>query len=136
MALKIYRSKCILGTHITVGNLVKHIHFTGHSNGGGYYISTDKLEQDAIEKDAWFKDGTIRIHEVVDDVPSVTEVPAEEDKPAKKIVEGITKCSQARDWIEQNLGIDCGPVISRAKIFEIAEQNNVEFPDLPKENKK
>lgn len=136
MAIKLYRSKSILGTHVDINGVNIHIIFRGHSDGGGYYLSDNKAEQEAIENLRWFKDGTIRIAEQHDDVPSVTEVKATEDAPAKKVVEGITKCSQAREWIEQNLGIDCGPVISRAKIFEIAEKNNVEFPDLPKENKK
>lgn len=132
MALKVYRSNSILGFH--VGN--RHIHFRNHSEGGGIYVTTDKAEQEGIEDHSWFKEKTIWIDTQYDDVPTVTKVEATEDKPAKQIVEGITKCSQAREWIETNLGIDCGPVISRAKIFEIAEQNNVEFPDLPKENKK
>lgn len=132
MALKIYRSKSILGFH--VGN--HHIHFRNFSEGGGIFSTADKAEQEGIENDSWFKDGTIWVEKSVDDVPTVTKVEATEDKPAKQVVEGITKCSQARDWIETNLHIECGPVISRAKIFEIAEANNVEFPDLPKDNKK
>lgn len=137
MALKVYRSNSIPGFRVKINGVSKAIHFRSYSDGGGYYTTKDEEEQKVIESDSWFASGKIYIDQVKETAPEVkvTETKTE-DAPIKRIVEGITKCAQAREWIEQNLGVECSPVMSRAKIFEIADLYNVEFPDLPKENKK
>ena len=88
------------------------------SNGFDYiYTAQDKEEEDFIESTVFFKRGVI----TTDDV----------DEPEKEVIEYVTNCKQAIEWLVANKGVKRG-VLSKAQILALAEENNVEFPNINK----
>lgn len=102
--------------HSTQRILMEPITFV--TNGSDFvYTARDKEEEKFIESTTFFKRGVITTDGV--------------DVAEKEVIEYVTNCKQAIEWLVANKGIKRG-VLSREQILSLAEENNVEFPNLAK----
>lgn len=96
---------------------------------GSEYITNSEREIRAIEKSPLFKRGVIvREQEQPEEAPAPV--------PQVTVVPEVTNCVQAKDWLSANRGIEWKGLVSRAKIFEVAAEQHVEFVNLPITGKK
>lgn len=120
--IKIYKSNSELSFNITVGGKRRRIVFDSYSGGGSQYISTDKQEQERIEKLPFFG-SLFRL--------SQNESEESEKEPVEiklENVPGISKCPDAKAYLETK-GITVA-LRSKESIKKAAYDIGINFPDL------
>lgn len=89
--------------------------------GGGYFYYIPRSAEEAafIEGTSMYREGII--FKQGEDTAPVAEV---------EVVELVTNCKQAMEWLVQNKGVKRG-VFSREQLIDKAKELGVEFPNLP-----
>ena len=123
---------------------LKRIRFTQYSWGGGIFITSDKLIQEAIEHEPLF--GRLfnleSVQETEDEKaaaakkvakkaePEVKEEPKAEEQVAEAASENVVKVAdfaEAKEYLIDNYGYKSAQLRSQKAITEAAEKNNITF---------
>lgn len=142
---KEYVANSIVSTVVIIDGRKKRIDFLERCDGKSYYITADEELQNAIENDYYFQKGVVKIAKVYSDAGKVTNNEVKEIKevkadvtpvavnaftPAKVgIYADVKRCADAIAILRDKYGVTA-PLNTKAKILEVAQSIEVEFPNL------
>ena len=122
---KTYRSSSNISFPLTMGKGYRRINFMPLSEGGSYYISSDKAEIEALDAHP-YQNKLFRI-ESVEDEHAESEKPAEEKKILVVKVNDIT---DAREYLMDTYGCRASDLRSRKAILDAAHEKDIEFTGI------
>jgi predicted RNA-binding protein YlxR (DUF448 family) len=131
MATKKYRSgsRLILSINLSKDNR-KRIEFFSHSQGGSFYVSRDKEEQDALEKHSAFNSSFVLESIIEDNVEEKVEKKEEPQKAKEIQVIKVADMGEAKEYLASTFGIARTSLRGVQAIKDQAKAYGIEFEGL------
>lgn len=145
---KEYIARSIISTSVVLPCGVMRIQFKEIADGKSMYMTADEDIQKALEAGEYYRSGKIKIARVVEDNAPVKKVKVvnNEIKPTEaptktlqlstpapttqtKVYAGVKRCADAISILREEYKVTAA-LNTKAKILEVAQSVNVEFPSL------
>lgn len=142
---KEYIARSIISTSVVLPCGVMRIQFKEIADGKSMYMTADEEIQNALEAGEYYRSGKIKIARVVEDNAPVKKVKVvnNEMKPTEapvktlqlstpaqtKVYAGVKRCADAISILREEYKVTAA-LNTKAKILEVAQSVNVEFPSL------